>query len=93
MPPGSANRLVLRLYLELLRACFIDACPALRCDCRRNVGNFLVCQAYTAAEATYARAGYAAWKPPAPDLLHWDSVDRSAVLMHKHLFPLDGSCG
>ncbi|KAK9835072.1 hypothetical protein WJX81_008531 [Elliptochloris bilobata] len=45
-------------------------------------------QAYTAAEATYARAGYEAWRPPAPDLLHWDSVDRSAVLMHKHLFPL-----
>ena len=55
--------------------------------------HLLVCQAYTAAEATYARAGYAAWKPPAPDLLHWDSVDRSAVLMHKHLFPLDGACG
>ena len=45
-------------------------------------------QTYTAAAATYKRAGYEAWTPPAPDLLHWDTVDRSAVLMHKHLFPL-----
>lgn len=67
-------------------------CPCKSADSPRRL-RACCDQTYTAAAATYKRAGYAQWTPPAPDLLHWDTVDRSAVLMHKHLFPLDVRLG
>eukprot|EP00884_Botryococcus_braunii_P016566 jgi/Botrbrau1/3593/Bobra.0078s0044.1 len=39
---------------------------------------------YATALMTYVRAGYDTWRPKA-HLLGWNKVDRSAVLMHRHL--------